>query len=81
MEVPYEVAYLIDWFEDMCMGRTSSGFGINPLTWVDIQSWSNLTKYELHHWEVSAIKYLDAIYITESKKRAKQAAKDAKTKK
>lgn len=61
-EPPRAVAYLLGYFDELCMGR-SSGMSLNPISYSDIAAWSALTKTALRVWEVKALKRLDLIYL------------------
>ena len=61
--MPDELAYLWHWFLDLDAARGSNGFGISPLSYVEIKAWSDLTRNTLAPWEIEAIKRLDAVRI------------------
>jgi len=60
--------------------RTSSGFGINPIAFTEIQAFFNLMQYFPEEWEVEMIERFDNIAIevfaesskSESKNKAKK---------
>lgn len=62
-EVPPQAAHLLDWFGELSTGRTSNGFGPNPLTWSDITAWASLTGTDLRPWEVRLLKQLDIVFL------------------
>ena len=45
--------------------RGSSGFGILPLAWADIDAFSRLTQTPLEPWEVRILEELDDAYLIE----------------
>lgn len=47
----------------MSGARTSNGFGLNPLSFAEIQAWAALTGVEPTPWEVSLLKRLDAVTL------------------
>ena len=62
-EAPPQAAHLLGWFNEISAGRTSSGFGWNPLTWADLAAWSRLTGTALRPWEVRMLKRLDHLFL------------------
>jgi hypothetical protein len=62
-EFPEAWDHLMTWFLDLGLGRTSSGFGPNPLTWADFQAWSQLTGIVLRPVEVQLLRVLDRAYL------------------
>lgn len=62
-EIPPQAAHLLGWFYELNTGRTSSGFGPNPLTWGDFMAWSGLTGTTLRPWEVRMLKRLDHLFL------------------
>lgn len=59
---PYELEYLWSMFIDLCTGRTG-GLGPNPLQWTDIDAYSRVYGITFQHWELKAIKLLDALWM------------------
>lgn len=53
--MPPEVEHLWDWFCELAACRTSNGFAVNPISYVDIASWAALTGSEPTTWEVRAL--------------------------
>ena len=62
-EPPPQAAHLLGWFQELSAGRTSSGFGWNPLAWGDFMAWSALTGTTLRPWEVRMLKRLDHLFL------------------
>lgn len=52
-----------EFFNELQTGRTSNGFGPNPLSFSEIESWARLTGRKVAPWEVRAIKQVDAVYL------------------
>ena len=50
-------------FHEINQGRTGNGFGSNPITWPDLQSWSELTGNIIRPWEVRLIRALDRTWL------------------
>lgn len=63
-EVHPACAHVLGWYWELEGSRTGTGFGINPITYTEILSWSQLTGNILCEWEVQAIKRLDATKMT-----------------
>ena len=72
--------YLWEWFMELNSQRTSNGFGLNPITFLDIQAWANLTNRFPLAWEVKAIRFMDTIWITEYAKNRDSQTSDTKLK-
>lgn len=60
-------------FFDLDAGRTSSGFGPNPITYESIFSYTRLHRLRLTPWQVGMLKRMDALYL-----KAWMIAQDAK---
>jgi hypothetical protein len=67
-------------FCQVSRGRTSNGFGANPLTWADIEAWGRLTATDPSPWEIDLLVTLDNLWLvqthksSETKKKAKPAS-------
>jgi hypothetical protein len=61
--MPAEVGYLWGWFLELDGARGSNGFGLNPLSYSEIQAWATLMRVTLAPWEVEAIKRIDSVRI------------------
>lgn len=55
----YVIEYLLEIGTSM-----ASGFGITPLTWSEIYSWSELSQTELSRWEASTIMSLSRTFTS-----------------
>jgi hypothetical protein len=64
-EIDEMAMYLWGWFMELNAQRTSNGFGQNPIQFVDIQAWANLTNRHPLAWEVKAIRGIDMVWTTE----------------
>lgn len=53
-EMPQELGYLWEWFREVFTGQ--------PLTFGEMESWSNMTGKRLRGWEAELIKSLDRIF-------------------
>lgn len=74
-EIPDYVQYLWNWFWEINETRSSNGFGMNPLTFLEIQAWSNLNMYWVRPWEVKTIKRMDAVLLEFQAEDSKKAGK------
>jgi hypothetical protein len=72
-ELPDEVAYLWQFWLELHAGRSSGGFGVNPLSYSDIQAWSALTDEPLDPWEVRALRAVDTVYLVSFVKKSSAA--------
>ncbi len=64
-DLPMEGFYLWQWFADLHACRTSSGFGLNPITFTEIQSWASLYRIPVSIWEVNILRKLDNTWLNE----------------
>lgn len=63
---PEGLEYLWGWFSELQTARTSNGFGVNPITYGELQAWSHMTARDLDAWEVQLLKDLDLRYLASS---------------
>jgi hypothetical protein len=52
--LPEELRYVWEWFREVFAGE--------PLTYAELQAWSNMTGKRLKGWEAELIKSLDRIF-------------------
>lgn len=64
-EVDESLFYLWGWFIELNAQRTSSGFGGNPIQFVDIRAWASLTARNPTPWEIKTIRKLDQVWLSE----------------
>ncbi len=57
-----EARYLVERFFDLSNGRTSGGFGVAPLTWLDFDAYCRMRKTEFSNWEIGLIRMIDYKY-------------------
>lgn len=67
-ECPLEMEYLWYDFLTLSRGRTSNGFGANPLTWADVWAWLTVTRQTLTPWEVDTLIALDNAWMSDHAK-------------
>jgi len=56
--IPVDVQYLWDWFMDLNNAR-QSGFGISPISYMELQAWAHMTGVQPTIWEVQVLKRID----------------------
>jgi hypothetical protein len=69
LDLPYALTYLWKWFCELSGGRGYSEVGPMPLTYSEIQAWSQLTKSDPSAWEVETLKMIDNVYLNEAMKK------------
>jgi hypothetical protein len=67
--MPDAMVYLWIWFCELDAGRGGNGFGLNPLSYSEIQAWTQLKRVDLAPWEVEAIKRIDSVRIRVSQEK------------
>lgn len=77
LEIPQSCEHVWKWFIDLNSGRTSNGFGPNPLTYSDIYSYFTLYNMYPDEWELELIKVLDKTALDAI---SKQIDKETKSK-
>jgi hypothetical protein len=63
-------------FRELAQGRTSNGFGPNPIGWTEMRDWSILTATTLSPLDVEVLRGLDGLYLTAYANRPKQEAQN-----
>lgn len=61
--------YLWEWFRELSAGRGSTGFGPAPLTYSEIKAWMDMKKITIEPWELTILKRLDSVYLTQTANR------------
>ena len=62
-EFPEAVAYLFDYFQELCWTRRPGYSGPLSLEYQEIEAWCRLTRRSLTQWEVRIIMVMDVAYI------------------
>jgi hypothetical protein len=62
-EPPEAVNHVWTWFWELHSARSSGGMGPGPITYRDIQAWSEMTRNEPTPWEVQALRAMDRVYM------------------
>jgi hypothetical protein len=65
---PDAALYLWEWFIDLSNGRQYGECGAMPLSYAEMQAWSNLRRIRPEAWEAEAIRRLDHAYLNETAK-------------
>lgn len=60
--MPEYIEYLWTWFSELSATR-GNGFGISPISYTEIYSWSLLTGNRLDLWELEIIKIFDSAWL------------------
>lgn len=63
-DIPQEFGYLLALFFDSGQAM-STGMGLTPLNWQEIESWINVNNLELSLWEIETIKKMSEAYCAE----------------
>lgn len=75
VELPRRFYELWQWFIELHNARSSSGFGVNPISYSDIKAYFELIDIVPEDWEIRVIKKLDGIAQEHMAKQAKKATK------
>ena len=67
-EMDDSVIYVWNWFIELNAQRTGTGFGANPIQFVDIQAWAYLTGRKPTPWEIKSLRKLDQVWLAELSK-------------
>ena len=77
---PQSIYYLYQIFLDLNLSRSGSGFGVNPISYTEMNSYLHLTGQRLLPWEVRILKYIDMIYLVAENKSAEIKQKQSQNK-
>lgn len=79
IELPNSMLELWIVFLNLNSARSSNGFGINPISYVEIKSYYDLIGVQPEEWELLALRKLDTvvleIYAEQSKKEQQRKSK------
>lgn len=70
--MPDGMLYLWQAFRRLSLRRSSNGFGVNPLTWPEIEAFNRLSGLRLEPWEVEIVEHLDGIFLAQQAKEREQ---------
>ena len=60
--MPELAGYLMEWVYQLHQSR-SMGMAMNPISYMEIEAWSRLTRNRPQPWEVTALKAIDTAYL------------------
>jgi hypothetical protein len=60
---PPELVYVLTWFYELAAARGSSGFGLNPISYSEIDAWARLSGIEIDSSEVALVRLVDAAFL------------------
>lgn len=78
MEFPASMMYQWSYFIALHNKRSSNGFGINPISYTEMQAYFNLIGYRPEEWEIDLISKLDSTVL---QVHSEQQEKESKKKK
>lgn len=61
--LPEALAYLMEWFDELSRARTSSGFGLNPITYMEMDAWARLTDRRITPFDAKMLKDIDTMWL------------------
>ncbi len=63
-EFPRVVRHVMGWFWELNSGRSSSGFGPNPISYAEISAWGSLTGTILRPPEIRILRAIDGAFLS-----------------
>jgi len=57
------MVHVWNWYCELSAARTSNGFGLNPISYTEIDAWVRLLRIDVVPWEIRVIKNLDSMYL------------------
>lgn len=75
-EVPWAGRRVWSIFLELSASRTSSGFGLNPISNVEIESFSRLRREPIRSWEIDMIRTLDTALLKFVSAKAEQGGQE-----
>ncbi len=67
-QFPMVFAFLWECFLRMSNKRTNNGFGVNPITYLEIDAFSRLTNTQFSRYEIEIIETLDSLALNQIRK-------------
>lgn len=61
--MPDELAYLLEWFGELNTGRASSGFGLLPISYTEMEAWARLTGAEPTPYDIWILRQIDTVFL------------------
>lgn len=76
-EIPFAGEFLWSWFWELHQGRGNNGFGPNPLSWTEMEAWSQITKIQLTPFEALTFRAMDNAFLAAlNRKQKKKSGKN-----
>lgn len=75
LSVPSCYIHIWEWFLELNRCRSSNGFGLNSISFLEIDAWSRLTGNKPKPFELRAIQELDVTFLTLQNKKTKSEQK------
>jgi len=72
---PLHDGYLFQVFQELSAARGSNGFGVNPISYSEIQAYRELTGARLSYWDVKMVRRIDSIFMAATYKAQSAKAK------
>jgi hypothetical protein len=63
LPLPADAEHIWHWFLALHAGRSSNGFGPNPISWSDISAWISITQTIVRPSEIAAIMMVDRLWL------------------
>ena len=70
-QLPLSMVHIWHAWQDIAQGRGCSGFGVEPISAMEIESWSRQTGTKLDPWEFDAVRKIDNVFRTVLTNRSK----------
>lgn len=76
-EMPQTYAHVWGWFRDLSR-RRSAGWASNPISWVELRAWSELTGIQPDRVELALLTDLDDFYLAAQATARAESARNGK---
>ncbi len=67
-----------EYFEQLHAGRSSNGYSANPISYLEIKAWSDLTGIRLSSFDLRAIRSMDNTFLVYAAEKQQEAQKPEK---
>ena len=57
-----EARFIADRFFDISSGRSSNGWGVSPITWLDLDAYCRLRRTKMSNWEMDLLRMIDGYF-------------------
>jgi hypothetical protein len=72
---PESIIHIWYWFQQLSRTRSSNGFGQDPISYNEINAWSQLTGVDPEPIEVQAIMVIDSVFMSMQAKAIEKRSK------